>query len=40
MVAIAWIVVRPLLGIVMLALAMGGLIYMGKLAAASKPATA
>ncbi len=39
-IAIAWIFVRPLLGIVMLALAIGGFIYMRKLAAASKPAAA
>ncbi len=39
-IAIAWIFVRPLLGIVMLALAIGAFIYMRKLAAASKPATA
>lgn len=39
-IAIAWIFVRPLLGIAMLALAIGGFIYMRKLAAASKPATA
>ena len=38
-IAIAWIVVRPLLGIVMLALAIGGFIYTRKLAAATKPAT-
>lgn len=38
-IAIAWIFVRPLLGIVMLALAIGGFIYARKLAAASKPAT-
>ncbi|MDI1310607.1 TMEM43 family protein [Prosthecobacter sp.] len=38
-IAIAWIFVRPLLGIAMLALAIGGFIYMRKLAAASKPAT-
>jgi Transmembrane protein 43 len=37
-IAIAWIFVRPLLGIVILALAVGGFIYMRKLAAASKPA--
>lgn len=39
-IAIAWIFVRPLLGIVLLALAIGGFIYMRKLAAASKPAAA
>ena len=39
-IAIAWIVVRPLLGIVILALAIGGFIYTRKLAAASKPAAA
>ena len=39
-IAIAWIFVRPLLGIVMLALAIGGFIYTRKLAAATKPATA
>lgn len=37
-IAIAWIVVRPLLGIVILVLAIGGFIYTRKLAAASKPA--
>ncbi len=37
-IAIAWIVVRPLLGIVILVLAVGGFIYTRKLAAASKPA--
>ncbi len=36
-IAIAWIVVRPLLGILMLALAIGGFFYIRKLAAASKP---
>lgn len=35
-IALAWIFVRPLLGIVLLALAIGGLIYTRKLAAASK----
>ncbi len=39
-IAIAWIVVRPLLGIVILALAIGGFIYTRKLAAASKPVVA
>ncbi len=39
-IAIAWIFVRPLLGIVLLVLAIGGFIYMRKLAAASKPAVA
>jgi hypothetical protein len=39
-IAIAWIFVRPLLGIVMLALAIGGFLYMRKLAAASKSAAA
>jgi hypothetical protein len=39
-IAIAWIFVRPVLGIVLLALAVGGFIYMRKLAAASKPAAA
>ena len=39
-IAIAWIFVRPLLGIVILALAVGSFIYMRKLAAASKPAAA
>jgi len=39
-IAIAWIFVRPLLGIVMLALAVGAFIYTRKLAAATKPATA
>lgn len=39
-IAIAWLFVRPLLGIVMLALAVGGFIYMRKLAAASKLAKA
>jgi hypothetical protein len=39
-IAIAWIFVRPLLGIAMLALAIGSFIYMRKLAAASKPAAA
>jgi transmembrane protein TMEM43 len=39
-IAIAWIFVRPLLGIVLLVLAIGCFIYMRKLAAASKPATA
>lgn len=39
-IAIAWIFVRPLLGIAMLALAIGAFIYTRKLAAASKPATA
>ena len=38
-IAIAWIFVRPLLGIVMLALAVGGFIYTRKLATATKPAT-
>lgn len=37
-IAIAWIFVRPLLGIVLLALAVGGFIYMRKLAAGSKAA--
>lgn len=37
-IAIAWIVVRPLLGITILVLAIGGFIYTRKLAAASKPA--
>ena len=37
-IAIAWIFVRPLLGITMLALAIGAFIYTRKLAAASKPA--
>jgi Transmembrane protein 43 len=35
-IAIAWIVVRPLLGIALLALAIGGLIFTRKLAAATK----
>jgi hypothetical protein len=39
-IAIAWIVVRPLLGILVMALAIGGFIYTRKLAAASKPAVA
>ena len=39
-IAIAWIFVRPLLGIVMLALAVGGFIYTRKLAASSKSAAA
>ena len=39
-IAIAWIFVRPLLGIAMLALAIGAFIYTRKLAAASKPAAA
>lgn len=39
-IAIAWVFVRPLLGILMLALAIAGFIYTRKLAAASKPATA
>ncbi|WP_395750274.1 TMEM43 family protein [Prosthecobacter sp.] len=41
-IALAWIVVRPLLGIVLLALAIGGLIYTRRLAASSrvKPALA
>ncbi len=39
-IAIAWIFVRPLLGIAMLALAIGAFIYTRKLAAASKPVTA
>ncbi|HRH94465.1 MAG TPA: TMEM43 family protein [Prosthecobacter sp.] len=39
-IAIAWIFVRPVLGIALLALAVGGFIYMRKLAAASKPAAA
>jgi len=39
-IAIAWIVVRPLLGITILVLAVGGFIYTRKLAAASKPAPA
>ena len=39
-IAIAWIFVRPLLGIAILALVVGGFIYMRKLAAASKPAAA
>jgi len=39
-IAIAWIVVRPLLGITILVLAVGALIYTRKLAAASKPAAA
>lgn len=38
-IAIAWVFVRPLLGIVLLALAVGGFIYMRKLAAGSKIAT-
>jgi len=38
-IAIAWIFVRPLLGIAMLVLAVGAFIYTRKLAAASKPAT-
>ena len=37
-IAIAWIFVRPLLGLVLLALAVGGFIYMRKLAAGSKAA--
>ena len=37
-IAIAWIVVRPLLGITILVLAVGALVYTRKLAAASKPA--
>ena len=39
-IAIAWLFVRPLLGIVLLALAIGGFIYTRKLAAATKPAIA
>ena len=39
-IAIAWIFVRPLLGILILVLAVGSFIYMRKLAAASKPAAA
>jgi len=39
-IAIAWIFVRPLLGIAVLALAIGAFIYTRKLAAASKPAAA
>ncbi len=39
-IAIAWIFVRPLLGIALLVLAIGGFMYTRKLAAASKPATA
>ncbi|MFN0075352.1 MAG: TMEM43 family protein [Prosthecobacter sp.] len=39
-IAIAWIVVRPLLGIAILVLAVGSFIYTRKLAAASKPAAA
>lgn len=37
-IAIAWVVARPLLGIALLVLAVGGVIYMRKLAAASKAA--
>jgi hypothetical protein len=37
-IAIAWIFVRPLLGIILLALAVGGFIYTRKLAATSKSA--
>jgi len=36
-IAIAWIFVRPLLGIALLALAIGGFIFTRKLAAATKP---
>ena len=36
-IAIAWIFVRPLLGIALLALAVGGFIFTRKLAAATKP---
>ena len=39
-IAMAWIFVRPLLGIAMLALAIGAFLYTRKLAAASKPVTA
>lgn len=39
-IAIAWIFVRPLLGIAVLALAIGAFVYTRKLAAASKPAAA
>jgi hypothetical protein len=39
-IAIAWIFVRPLLGIALQELAIGGFMYTRKLAAASKPATA
>lgn len=39
-IAVAWIFVRPLLGMVLLALAIGGFIYMRKLAAGGKPAAA
>ena len=39
-IAIAWIFVRPVLGIAILVLAVGSFIYMRKLAAASKPAAA
>lgn len=39
-ISIAWIFVRPLLGITMLVLAIGSFIYARKLAAASKPAAA
>jgi hypothetical protein len=39
-IAIAWIVVRPLLGIVLLALAIGGFLYSRKLAASSKATAA
>lgn len=39
-IAIAWIVVRPLLGITVLVLAVGAFVYTRKLAAASKPAAA
>lgn len=37
-IAIAWLAARPLLGIVLLVLAVGGLLYMRKLAAGAKPA--
>ncbi|WP_395747267.1 TMEM43 family protein [Prosthecobacter sp.] len=39
-IAIAWIAVRPVLGIALLVLAVGAFIYTRKLAAASKPAAA
>lgn len=39
-IAIAWIFVRPLLGIILLAVAVGGFIYTRKLAASSKSAAA
>ncbi len=35
-IAIAWIVVRPILGIALLVLAVGGFIFTKKLAASSK----